>query len=283
MLKTITSICKKIFNWFLNNIVLVIFLCLGVFLNYDTLEYRPRVIFLDVGQGDAIFLTDSSGTKILIDGGGGDYVVYSIANYLHPRDRIIDIIILTHPHEDHLSGLIDILERYEVNEILYYPACYNSSLYRYFLNLDENLKIIESNFVFEGEAFFLKSLYPKEKVENDCIEFSNVNNASIVTKLESDFGNILLMGDAEHEVEDWLMKNYKKKDLKSNVLKAGHHCSRTASSEKFLNYVMPSYAICCVGEENKFGHPHEEVLENFKNLGIEFDLTYQTGDIVFGL
>ena len=281
--KTIISTYKKIFDWFLNNIVLVIFLMIGVFLNYEALEYGPRVIVLDVGQGDAIFLIDSSGKKILVDGGGGDYVVYSISDYLHPRDRIIDIVILTHPHEDHLSGLIDILERFKVKEVLYYPACYNSNLYKYFLYLDENIVIIDNEFSFQGNSFSLDLLFPLEEVEEGCVEFSNVNNASIVLKLLSDSGTMLLTGDAEHEVEDWLMRNYSREDLKVDVLKAGHHCSRTASSQRFLEYIQPSYAICCVGEDNRFGHPHREVIENFEKLNIKYDLTYKTGDIIFEL
>ncbi len=283
MEKTIISICKKIFSWFLNNIVLVIFLVIGIFLNYEALEYEPRVIVFDVGQGDSIFLIDSSGKKVLVDGGGGDYVVYSISEYLHPRDRIIDTVILTHPHEDHLSGIIDILERYDVKEVLYYPACYNSNLYRYFLYLKENIVIINEEFSFEGNSFSLQLLYPLEQAGDECIEFSNVNNASIVLKLFSDSGTMLLTGDAEHEVEAWLMRNYSKEELKVDVLKAGHHCSRTASSQRFLEYIQPSYAICCVGEDNRFGHPHKEVIENFEKLNIKYDLTYETGDIVFEL
>ncbi len=283
MLKIIILVCKKSFSWLVNNIVLVVFLFVGSFLYLTPLEFNPRVIFLDVGQGDAILLIDSTGHKILIDGGGGDYVVYSLTDYLHPRDRYIDTVILTHPHEDHLSGLIDVLERFEVGEVLYYPACYNSSLYRYFLSLDENINVINTDFEYVGNDFSLKSLYPIEEVEGECLEFSNVNNASIVTKLESDSGSILFMGDAEHEIEDFLIRNYKKEILQSDVLKAGHHCSRTASSERFLNFVSPKYAICCVGEGNRFGHPHEEVIENFRNLGINFDLTYEVGDIVLEL
>ena len=281
--KTIISTYKKIFSWFLNNIVLVIFLAIGIFLNYEPLEHEPRVIVLDVGQGDAIFLVDSSGKKVLVDGGGGDYVVYSISNYLHPRDRIIDTVILTHPHEDHLSGIIDILERYDVKEVLYYPACYNSNLYRYFLYLEENIVIIDNEFSFQADSFSLDLLFPLEEVEEGCVEFSNVNNASIVLKLVSNSGTMLLTGDAEHEVEDWLMRNYSRKDLKVDVLKAGHHCSRTASSQRFLEYIQPSYAICCVGEDNRFGHPHREVIENFEKLNIKYDLTYKTGDIIFEL
>lgn len=282
--KTTIFVCKKIFDWILNNITLVVFLGVGLFLNYQEIEYEPRIIFMDVGQGDAILLIDSSGKKILIDGGGGDYVVYAMSNYLHPRDRTIDTIVLTHPHEDHLSGLIDILERYTVDEALYYPACYNSSLYDYFLNLDENFQTVSPDYHFSGKDFSLNLLFPKDEVpDGECLEFSNVNNASIVVRLESDSGSILLTGDAEHEVEDWLMSNYTRDEIKSDVLKAGHHCSRTASSEKFLKYIEPKYAICSVGEENKFGHPHDEVIENFENLGIKYDLTFEVGDIIFEL
>jgi len=279
MQKTIILVYKKIFDWVRNNIILVVFLLLGSLLSFQPVEYNPRVIFLDVGQGDAIMLVDSSGKKFLIDGGGGDYVVYSLGKYLHPRDRLIDTLILTHPHEDHLSGLIDILERYQVKKIFHYPTCYNSSLYSYFLSLNANIKAIEQDFVFVGESFSLKLLYPTQEVEGECMAFSNVNNASIVIKLESQFGSILLMGDAEHEVENILMKE----DVKSDILKAGHHCSKTASSKEFLKMVQPAYAICSVGLENKFGHPHAEVLENFNQLGIKYDLTSEVGDIVVEL
>jgi competence protein ComEC len=284
MLKTITLICKKIFDWCVGNIVLLTFLVIGLYLYNITLEYSPRVVFMDVGQGDAILLVDSSGKKILIDGGSGNYVVYSIGKYFHPKDRFIDVVILTHPHEDHLSGIIDILERYDVGEILYYPACYNSSLYRYFLNLDENISVVDTNYIFEGKSFVLKLLYPLEQVsEDECVKFPNVNNASIVMKFDSDAGSFLLTGDAEHEVENWLMKKYSKKELKVDVLKAGHHCSRTASSRSFVNFVEPKYAICSVGKENKFGHPHREVIEIFESFNIEYMLTYEEGDLVFDL
>lgn len=273
----------KIYNWFVNNIVLVIFLIIGIYLNYEVLEYNPRVVILNIGQGDSIFLIDSSGEKFLIDGGDGDYIVYSISHYLHPRDKVIDNLILTHPHQDHMSGLIDIIERYDVKRIYYYPVCYNSLLYKYFLNLDENLKIIDPNYYFEGDSFTLKLLFPKEEIDEGCVEYSNINNASIVLKLESNFGSMLFTGDAEHEVEDWLMKYYSRDELNVDVLKAGHHCSRTASSLKFLNYISPFYAICSVGEGNRFGHPHSEVINNFNQLNIIYDLTYEVGDIVFEL
>ncbi len=282
MLKIIILTFKKIFKWVLNNFVLVCFLIVGTSLNFAELEYEPRAIFMDVGQGDAILLIDSSGKKILIDGGGGDYVVYSIANYLHPRDRYIDLVVLTHPHEDHFSGLIDILERFEVGQVVYYPACYNSSLYSYFLSSSSKIMPIEKSFLFVGDSFTLKSFYPIEMIE-PCADIANVNNASIVLKLNSDSGSIFLMGDAEHEVEDFLIRNYRKKELQADVLKAGHHCSRTASSERFLSHIGSKYAICSVGKENKFGHPHAEVLENFSNLGVEFDLTSEIGDIVIEL
>lgn len=277
--KTITLIYK----WILSNIVLVVFLGMGLYLYFEIVEYRPRVVFMDVGQGDAILLIDESGQKILIDGGAGNYIVYSIANYLHPRDRFIDTVILTHPHEDHLSGLIDIFERYDVGEVLYYPVCYSSGLYRYFLDLNENISPMKKEYFFEGNSFSLEYLYPKDDVDDECIKFSNVNNASIVLKLHSDSGSILFMGDAEHEVEEVLMEKYTKTDLDSDVLKAGHHCSRTASSTGFLRYITPFYAICSVGKDNKFGHPHKEVVEIFESFDIEYDLTHEKGDIVVEL
>ncbi len=283
MAKTIILVFKKIFSWILGNITLVVFLSWGLFLNHQEVEYEPRVIFLGVGQGDAIFLIDSSGKKILIDGGGGDYVVYSIGEYLHPRDRVIDKLILTHPHEDHLSGLLDIMERYEVEEVLYFPACYSTNLYNYFLSLDENIKIIDPEYFYKGESFSLELLFPKYEISSGCVDFENVNNASIVTMLRSSSGNVLLTGDAEYQVENWLMRNYSKEELRTDVFKAGHHCSRTSNTRRFLEYIEPSYVVCCVGEDNRFGHPSAEVVQNLEELGIDYDLTYEVGNIVLGL
>jgi competence protein ComEC len=284
MVETITLIYKKIVSVILNNIVLVATLCIGIYYALDPVEYNPGIVFLNVGQGDAILIIDKSGKKFLIDGGDGDYVVYRMAKYLHPKDRKIDTIILTHPHQDHLSGLIDIIQRYEVDEILYYPVCYNSKLYEYFLALDENISVVSHDYVYEGILFSLKVFYPLEAIlQEECLGYSNINNGSIVVKLYSDSINVLFMGDAEHEQEDAILRRYKKTDLESNILKAGHHCSRTASSIKFLNTVDPQYAICSVGLENKFGHPHREVIQNFESLGIDYYLTSEKGDIFISL
>jgi len=260
----------------------VITLVIGGYYTFSSLEYEPRVVFMDVGQGDAILMIDENGHKILIDGGDGDYIVNIIPDYLHPRDRKINTLILTHPHQDHLSGLIDIVERYEVEQILFYPVCYDSELYNYFLGIEEEIKPIQSDYEYIGEAFDLELLYPLEDSTLDDFKvYSNINNASIVTRLVSEKGTMIFMGDAEHEQENVLLQEYSGFEMNSDILKAGHHCSRTASGRKFLKQVDPKYAICCVGEDNRFGHPHDEVIEKFEEFDIEYDLLYKTGDIVF--
>ncbi len=275
---------KRIISVLLNNIVLVVTLFIGLYYSITPVEYNPGIVFLDVGQGDAALIIDESGKKFLIDGGDGDYVVYRIAKYLHPKDRKIDTIILTHPHQDHLSGLIDIIKRYEVEEIWYYPVCYDTQLYEYFLSLGENISFVPHDYIYEGSLFSLEVLYPLEAVlQEECLRYSNINNGSIVVKLDSDNLSILFMGDAEHEQEDLLVRRYRKSDLEASILKAGHHCSRTASSKRFLDFVDPQYAICSVGFENRFGHPHREVIQNFESLGIEYYLTSEEGDIFISL
>jgi competence protein ComEC len=239
-----------------------------------------KVNFFDVGQGDAIFVETPTGHQILIDGGPSSKIIEKLAREIPFWDRSIDLIILTHPERDHITGLLEVLKRYRVENILWTGIVRNIPEYKEWLNLLEkeraNVKIARAgqkisckNCQWEIEVF-----YPFENLEG--MEFEDSNDTSIVSKLI--FGNFsfLFTGDIYKDVEEILsLTNF---DLNSKILKVAHHGSKTSSSEKFLEKVSPEIAVISVGE-NKYGHPHRETLETLKKYGIRVLRTDLNGDI----
>ncbi|NLZ24422.1 MBL fold metallo-hydrolase [Candidatus Dojkabacteria bacterium] len=243
-------------------------------------KYEDSVVFLDVGQGDAILI--QSGTEqILVDTGPNGDVIYKLQRYMPFFDRRIEYIVLTHPHQDHLGGILEILERYEVGKILYYPVCYSNNDYEYLLQNFDNLIQIGRGDTIRLKNIEVDVLWPiLERSIKECVKpyNGNVNNDSLVLEFEYLNKKFLLMGDIEREVESVLVAQ----DLISSnydVLKAGHHCSKTSSSETFLEYTSPSFAVCSVGIKNSFGHPSSETLKNFSRYGVKYLLTSEQGDI----
>jgi competence protein ComEC len=253
----------------------------------------------DVGQGDSILIDIPGKKTILIDGGPGDYVLVELGSALPPWIRGIDTVVLTHPHADHLEGLLDVLERYKIQEMILNPICYNNASYDYLLvqveELDiEVVKIGLSGYKIEkyggvsvgyfnpvsvlcGVTVLEWDVNPS--VCGDC--HLNLNNTSIVVAVSAVNASILLMGDAEVDVENELYRMISSVMQRRTfaVLKAGHHCSRTASSDEFLEAIDPDVAICSLGEDNTFGHPHVETIDRFDMHGIEYLRTDSYGTI----
>lgn len=270
--------------------LLIIFITIVFALNGYYLESNceNRVIFFDVEQGDSALIQIDC-FEILIDGGPGDYVLTSLGKYMNPWDMEIDIVILSHPHLDHLGGLLDVFEKFEVKEVWLNPVCYLSPYYEAFFISGINSKAINSNMILRLSNGYLKVLYPFNNDNPVVCEGSgylkpfgqNVNNDSVVVQLNYYNKKILFMGDAEKELEVELLKNDMVEDV--DILKAGHHCSDTSSTEKFLKKVDPEIAICSVGENNRYGHPSLETIDRFEELDIKYRLTSDSGDLVLYL
>ncbi|MFA7628258.1 MAG: MBL fold metallo-hydrolase [Candidatus Dojkabacteria bacterium] len=269
-------------DFFLKNVVNIVFLFLALYSfpsgglgNNEDLE----VVFFDVGQGDSILIQEGD-FQVLIDGGPDDSVIFKLAKRMPSYDKNIEIAILTHPHEDHVRGLMNVLdeftvERVFVNKIEYENKAYEDLLKGYgdvILEVRQGDKFKYGDI--EGEIIYpILNKDPSKRVQD-----KNINNESIVTLLDIRGKRILLMGDAEHEVEHKLLKAVSLED--TYILKAGHHCSRTATSDVFLRAISPEVAICSYGEGNKFGHPHYETIEKFQKHGVQYLETAREGDIV---
>ena len=250
---------------------------------------KPQLLevnFFDVGQGDAIFIETSSRHQILIDGGPSPVILEKLGKEMPFWDRTIDLIILTHPEHDHLAGLIEVLKRYKVENILWTGVLRDTAEYKEWQRLirDERekegaqIKIAQSgqliNFGNQSNRY-IEVLYPFENLEGQ--EFKNSNNTSIVAKLIFGENSFLFTGDAYKSVEKKLVD--KKADLASDVLKVGHHGSKTSNSEAFIKHVSPEIAVISAGKDNPYHHPHQETLDTLEKYGIKILRTDKNGDI----
>lgn len=239
-----------------------------------------EVNFFDVGQGDAILIKTPDHQRILIDGGPSSAVVNKLGENLPFYDKKIDLIILTHPHADHLDGLIEVLKRYEVKKILSTGATHTTPDYLAWLeeikkqNVPMEIAAAGQTIDFGG-GVKIEIFYPKENLAGKSAE--NLNNTSIVAKLIFGQTSFLFTGDAETEAEDELIGGGT--DLKADVLKVAHHGSKNATSQNFLEKVQPKFAVISVGADNQFGHPNAMTMKRLENIGAEIFRTDEDGDV----
>ncbi len=238
-----------------------------------------EVNFFDIGQGDAIFIVTPQGHQILIDGGPGLAILEKLGREMPFGDRTIDLIILTHPDHDHMAGLLYVLEAYDVEQILWTGVECDKAEFEKWKTLikEEEAKITiarAGQYISVSGAFF-NIIHPQEILKG--LSPKNLNNTSIVINLI--FGNrsFLLTGDADQSTERELVQ--KKYLIKTDVLKIGHHGSKTSTSEELLNNIMPEIAVIQAGRNNSYGHPNEEVLEKLEKFGIKILRTDIDGDI----
>lgn len=241
---------------------------------------RLEVNFFDVGQGDAILIKTPDHQRILIDGGPSNAVLNKLGENLPFFEKEIDLVILTHPHADHLDGLIEVLKRYKVKKILTTGVVHTTPDYLVWLeeiknqNIPVEIAIAGKMFDFGGGAE-MEIFYPPEDLTGKSAE--DLNDTSIVGKLIFGETSFLFTGDAEKEAEEKMIASGF--DLKSDVLKIGHHGSRNATSENFLETVNPKFAVISVGENNSFGHPNPTIINRLERVGVEIFRTDEEGDI----
>ena len=243
-------------------------------------EKNLSVSFCDIGQGDATFIQSPSGNQMLIDGGPSKKVLSCISQGMSFWDRKIEFIVLSHPHVDHITGLIEVLKRYNVGQIIATDAAADSPEYKKWLSeiKEKNIPLEMAQNVSQidlGGNALADILYPKESFEGQKID--NLNNTSLVLRLSYANVSFLFTGDAEKEEQEKLITNLQ--PLFSNILKFPHHGSKTALDENFLNAVSPKIAIISVGKDNQYHLPAEETISALQKLGIEIKRTDENGTI----
>ena len=262
-------------------ILTIIFMILaGAFeLFQETVAITPgedlKVHFLDVGQGDSIFIELPTNETILIDASIKD-ASNKIINYLREENvSKIDYVFATHPHSDHIGGMSAVIKAFDIGQIYMPKAVTTTKTYENLLLTikDKNLKIKAAkagNTIIDTDDLKLVVLAPNQD------SYESLNNYSIVLKLTYKEKSFLFMGDAETLSEKEITG-----DIQADVLKVGHHGSRTSTSQAFLNKVNPSYAVISVGLNNDYKHPHQEVIDRLEKKNIKIYRTDQNGDIIF--
>ncbi|PIP87221.1 hypothetical protein COW81_01375 [Candidatus Campbellbacteria bacterium CG22_combo_CG10-13_8_21_14_all_36_13] len=240
-----------------------------------------KVAFLDIGQGDAIFIESPSGIQMLIDSGQNKSILEELAKIMSYDDRSLDAVLATHPDADHIGGIPFVFERFDVDT---YISTTNTSETATYKRVEESVAseygVVRLNakrgmFFDMGDGVVVTVLFPDREVGGE-----DSNDSSIIVKVsyvESDF---ILTGDAPQSVENYLV-GLDGEYLDAEVLKLGHHGSKTSTSESFLEIVSPEYAVISAGRDNRYGHPHKEVVDRVEEKGIQVLNTQIDGTIVF--
>ena len=278
---------KKIpYNHSMRQIMVAAFFIFAVFILVTNIHrIRPdvnlpagdeiRVHFLDVGQGDSIFI-QSADNAILIDAGPVAAAQGLVAYLEHFGITVLDYVVATHPHADHIGGMAAVLDRFEVRELWTPDVAHDTATFERFLDAVER-NGLEITTVQAGDTLSA-GLIQMTAVAPSNSGHSNLNNYSIVLHMQYGSTSFLFTGDAESISEnEMIASGY---NLYADVLKVGHHGSRTSSTDMFLDAVTPFAAVIQVGAGNQFGHPHLDVLDRFAERDIRVLRTDELGTIV---
>jgi competence protein ComEC len=256
-------------KWILLTLLLAAVLVTGTAFNLP--DGKLHVSFLNVGEGDAI-LIEKGNTQILVDGGPDSRATgVELSKKMPFWDRTIDMVILTHPHQDHLAGLVTVVQNYRVEKVMYADTDYVSPLYDEWLGLirEKDIEVLDALAGMQidmGDGVFIQVLGPPAPPYSGTA--SDADNNSIVLRLCCGESSFLLCGDIMRQAELDLV--FSRAELASTVLKVPHHGSDTSTTPEFLAVVNPQLAVISVGSDNKFGHPDEEVMDRLgQQVGLD--------------
>jgi len=271
--------CKK--YWLFLLVILLLVANIFIFyLDWQDSHRNFTFAMLDVGQGDALFIESPTGTQILVDGGPPRKILNQLSRVVSPFDRSIDAIIITNPDADHIAGFLDVLKIYKVDSVFESGTLTDSKTYQ---NLKDEINKNNIPSILArrgmklnlGGGVFIDILFPDRDVSS-----WSTNDGSIVARLTYGDTKIMLTGDASVKTEKIILEENSQEQLKSNILKVGHHGSRTSTSFEFLKVINPSYAFISDGKDNKYGHPHKEILDELNQFGAKVLRTDLLGTII---
>lgn len=265
-------------NWFFCFVLLITmpyYPPLTATVNSEALPNEMKVHYINVGQGDSIFIQTPNNKHILIDGGRPKYGKKVVSYLKKQQVKKLDLIIATHPDFDHIGGLVDVMKNFEVKQIIDSGKVHHTKAYVRYLNevhkQDSLFNIASAKDSIEIDPDLqLKILNTHEKGKNN-------NQSSIVFKMIYNEMRFLFMGDLDRKHEEKLMKKF---DIEADIIKIAHHGSKTSSSLEFLKEVNPKVALLTYKKRNKFGHPVDRVITNLNKIDSQIYSTAVFGDII---
>jgi len=269
-------------------IVSILLFMLGCILAYQNITYNDKklhVVICDVGQGDGIFIRTPKGIDIVIDGGPDSRIIDCISKHMPFWDKTIEMVVLSHPHADHLTGLINLSKYYTIETFVTENLKNNTVGYRALLQLLVSRKI-KVNYIYAGDKFKIKDgvvfeiVGPSKKFLQETSPNGEIGDTGELASLGSilTYGkfSMLLTGDSQASE---LGEALKFKNLSISVLQVPHHGSKFGLNQEILEVLIPKLAVISVGKDNKYGHPNPITLDLLKQSGSRTLRTDQVGDI----
>ena len=271
---------KKIISSIIGIIVVLLAGYFGIDLTQDSKvpkDSELMISYMDVGQGDAAYIK-VNGNDILIDAGPRSNSKELLEQLKAKNIDDFELVIATHPHEDHIGGMVDVFKEYEVKAFYSPKITHTTKTYENLVKAvkDEGLKTkeLKGGMVIDlGEGAKFEVFTPQKS------EYEELNDYSPIMKLSFGYTSYLFTGDAEKLAEEEALAKYKT-SLDSDVIKFGHHGSSSSSSNAFIEAVSPKYGIISCAKDNKYGHPHRETLDIIKKYNIKTFRTDTDGEII---
>ena len=234
-----------------------------------------------IGQGDAMLLTTPSGKQIVVDGGESLELLRFLGANMPWFDRTIELLILSHPDADHITALPELLKRYKVETILMTGLQHSSGHYDKFLHYiqEHQISLVSPEFgkrINMGDGVLLETLWPLEPQVGQ--KPHDPNHESVVVRVVYGNKKILLAGDIDKAAERQILASGQ--NIQADHLKVAHHGSDTSTLSEFIQAVNPNTAVISAGKDNRFGHPHTQVIERLEQEGVEVWVTAKDGDFI---
>ncbi|MEK7147342.1 MAG: ComEC/Rec2 family competence protein [Patescibacteria group bacterium] len=241
-----------------------------------------KVAFLDIGQGDAIYIEAPNGNQVLIDGGPGKALLSRLGEVMPAYDRSVDLLIVSNPDKDHIAGFIEVLKSFVVAAVMEPGTKPETAIYQEFekaVETENAQKILGRRgqivWLDRARGVHFDIFFPDQDVAD-----WQTNDGSIIGKLVYGKTCVIFSGDAPQQMENYVVA-FDGSALHCQVLKVGHHGSRTSSGVAFVGTVAPEYAVISSGKGNSYGHPHQETMDTLSRFGAKILRTDQLGTIIF--
>ena len=250
-------------------------------LNHLVIQQPLKVSFLDIGQGDAILIQTPNGHDMLVDGGGSDRVLEELSHEFSFFDRHLDVVVNTHPDADHSTGLISVLQKYEVGTIVISPVDGRTGVFEVLKKSIEGKKSDvyvgkKGDTIDFGDGVVAHILYPGSPYRGSK---DDTNDASVSMVITYGDESVLLTGDLSTTHEEKLLQSVLPRHI--TIYKAGHHGSKYSSGDQLLSYIRPEYSVISAGKNNRYSHPSPDAIERLQTYSQEIPSTIDKGTITF--
>lgn len=233
-----------------------------------------KLHFIDVGQGDSAFIELNDNRTMLIDAGESEYGATVISYIKKLGYSKIDFVVATHPHSDHIGGMEEVIKAFDIGSVYMPKASNNTKTFEGLLTAIQN-KGLKINTAKNGVKIIDEQDICIDVLSPVSDSYSNLNNYSVVLKITYKDNKFLFTGDAEADAESEISA-----DISCDLIKVGHHGSNTSSGSAFVKRTKAKYAVISCGEDNKYGHPHKEILERWQNTGAQIYRTDINGTVI---